>query len=212
MFIIQIVDAHLVEVLDHHLVDNPVVSHKALPVPGHVVALRTLVDEALLVRDAITHPVLEVSVAQMTQQQLTPLKCSLTQRTILPDALDLKLLQNSDVVAVGSAHVLIEHLEDHLVGDAPVSDQRDLVRKVVIAQRTVEWRGLWQLAGEPVRKMFVRHVSHQDLGVGTHGAAALDWTRDVNIIRLAVTRARPGAHVVINPGLVRRPELRCLAG
>ena len=63
MLIIQIVDPHLIEIFDHHLVDNPVMSHEALPVPGHVVALWTLVDEPLLVRDAVTHPVLEVSVA-----------------------------------------------------------------------------------------------------------------------------------------------------
>ena len=168
MLIIQIVDPHLVEILDHHLVDNPVMPHEALPVPGHVVALWTLVDEPLLVRDAVTHPVLEVSVAKMTEQQLPALKCPLTQRTILPHALDFKLLEHSDVITVGPAHVLIEHLEDHLVGDAPVSDHRDLIRKVVRTQRTVEWRGLWQLSGKSISKMFVCHMSHQDLGVGTH--------------------------------------------
>ena len=213
MLIIQIVDSHLVEILDHHLVDDPVVPHEALPVPGHVVALRTLVDEPLLVRDAVTHPVLEVSVAQVAEQQLPALECPFAQGTILPHALDFKLLEHSDVIAVGPAHVLVEHLEDHLVGDAPVSDHRNLVRKVVRTQRTVEWRGLGQLSGKSVRKMLVCHVSHQDLGVGTHGAAALDWTRDVDIIWLpALTRTCPGAHVVIYPGLVGRPKLRCLAG
>ena len=115
MLIIQIVNSHLVEILDHHLVHDPVVPHEALSVPGHVITLWTLVDQPLLVRDAVTHPVLEVSVAEMAEQQLTPLKCSLAQGTILPDALDLELLEHSDVVAVGPAHVLIEHLEDHLV-------------------------------------------------------------------------------------------------
>ena len=67
VLVIQTVDTHLIEILDHHLVNDAVVPDKRLSVSGHVVALRTFVDETFLIRNAITHPVLEMCITKMTK-------------------------------------------------------------------------------------------------------------------------------------------------
>ena len=66
MFIIQTVDTHLIEIFDHHLVDDPIVSDKGLSVSGHMVALWTFVDQTFLIRNTIAHSVLEMCITQMT--------------------------------------------------------------------------------------------------------------------------------------------------
>ena len=78
MLIIQIVDPHLVEVLDNHLVNDTVVSHKRLPVSCHMIALWTFVDQTFLIRNTIAHPVLEMCVTKMTKKKLSSLEGSFT--------------------------------------------------------------------------------------------------------------------------------------
>ena len=149
-----------------------------------MVALRTLIDETLCLWHVVAHPVLEMSVTEMSQQELATLEGSLAQRTILPGASNLKLFEHGEVVAIGPTHGLIEHLDDHLVRDAPVSDHGDLVSKVLTTQRTKEGRVGGQLPGKPFHEVFVCGVSHEDLNIATDGAASLDRTLVVDIIRL----------------------------
>ena len=170
-----------------------------------MVALRTLVDQSLSLWHVVAHPVLEVSVAEVSEQQLSALECSLAQWTVLSDSGHLELFQHGQIIAVRSAHLLIEHLDHHLVGDAPVSDHGDLVTEVLTTQWTLEWWSLRQLPGKPLHEVFVSGVSHQDLNIATHSLTALHWTLVVNIIRLGTTRRLTrAAHVVIYPGLVGR--------
>ena len=76
-----------------------------------MIALWALVDQPLLVRDTITHPVLEMGVTQVSKEQLSSLKSSFTQRTIFSGSLDLKLLQDGHVETVGSTHLLVDNLD-----------------------------------------------------------------------------------------------------
>ena len=181
-------NTNLIEILDDHLVDNAIVPHKRLSVSGHMVALRTLIDESLCLWHVVAHPVLEMSVTEVSQQQLATLEGSLAQRTILPGGCHLKLLEHGQVIAVGAAHLLIEHLDDHLVRDAPVSDHGDLVSKVLTTQRTLVRRVGWELPGKSVHEVFVSGVSHEDLNVATHCLTPLDGTLVVDIIMLGTPR------------------------
>ena len=65
---------------------------KGLPVPCNMIALRTLVDEPLLIWDPIAHPVLEVCVTKVPHQELAPLEGPLAQRAVLSHTPYLKLV------------------------------------------------------------------------------------------------------------------------
>ena len=92
--VVKSVDTHLVQVLDHHLVDDSVMANKRLSVPCHMVALRTLVDETFLIGNPVAHPVLEVRVTEMPHKQLPALESSLAQGTSLPHPSHLELVQD----------------------------------------------------------------------------------------------------------------------
>ena len=115
-------------------------SHKGLPVTGHMRALRTLVDQALSVGHVVAHPVLEVGVGEMAQQQLATLKAAFAEWTGLPIAPGhtphLIFFQHRCVERVGPPHLLVEDLDGHLMGDAPVANQRHLIRIVFATERT----------------------------------------------------------------------------
>ena len=94
LVIVKTVDAHLIEILDDHFVYNAVVPHKRLSVPGHLGTLGTMVDQALSVGHVITHPILEVGVRQVAQQQLSPLEGALAQWTQLSVTSHLVFLED----------------------------------------------------------------------------------------------------------------------
>ena len=83
-----------------------------------MIALWALVDQPLLVRDTITHPVLEMGVTQVSKEQLSALKSSFAQRTIFSGSLDLKLLQDGHVETVWSTHLLVDNLDAEMEKDS----------------------------------------------------------------------------------------------
>ena len=121
---------------------------------------------------------------------MSALEGSFTKRTVFSGALDLKLFEDGHVITVWPPHLLVEHLDDHLVGDAPVPDHGHLVTKVLTTQRTQEGRILRQIASKSLHKMFVRGVSHQNLRIGAGDVTPLDGTGDMNIFTLFARMSR----------------------
>jgi hypothetical protein len=149
-----------------------------------MVALGTLVDEPLLIRDPIAHPVLEVCVAEVPHQELAPLEGPLAQRAVLSHTPHLKLVQYGRVEAVWPANLLIEHLDGHLMRNAPVADEGHLIRRLVATHGTGKRRCLGQFTSKSLNKVFVRGMSAQDLGIVERGCAALNWTGELNLFLL----------------------------
>ena len=151
-------------------------TNKRLSIPCNMVALWTLVDEPFLIRNSVAHPVLEVCVAEVPHQELPPLEGPLAQRAVLSDTSHLKLVQYGGVKAVWPANLFIEHLDGHLVRNAPVTDEGHLVRRLVATHRAGKRRSLRQLTSKSLNKVFVRGMPAQDLGVVERCCAALNWT------------------------------------
>lgn len=149
-----------------------------------MVTLWTLVDEPFLIRDSVAHPVLEVCVAEVPHQELTPLEGPLAQRAVLSHTPHLKLVQYGGVKAVWPANLLIEHLDGHLVRNAPVAYEGHLVRCLVATHWAGKRRSLGQLTCKPLNKVFVCGMPAQDLGIVERGCAALNWTGELNLLLL----------------------------
>lgn len=176
---------------------------KRLPIPCNMVALRTLVDEPLLIRDPIAHPVLEVCVAEVPHQELAPLEGPLAQRAVLSHTPHLKLVQYGGVKAVWPANLLIEHLDGHLMRNAPVADEGHLVRRLVATHGAGKRRSLGQLTCKSLNKVFVRGVPTQDLSIVERGCAALDWAGELNFLLLDLLLMdwrSAWTHIVLYPG------------
>ena len=121
---------------------------------------------------------------------MSALEGSFTKRTVFSGTLDLKLFEDGHVITVWPPHLLVEHLDDHLVGDAPVPDHGHLVTKVLTTQRTEEGRILRQIPSKSLHKMFVCGVSHQNLRIGAGDVTPLDGTGDMNIFTLFARMSR----------------------
>lgn len=152
-------DSDLLQQLLHHPVHEAVVPREALPVLGHVVAQRTLVHAVLL--HAIANSFAEMTVGQVSKQQVVIAKVVLADGAHLALVLGLEQTQHTFVEAVLLSLLFVEDSNNNLVINAVVPCQSFGV--LALESAAGHWTSKWlvrrQVGQETVLKVFVARVT-----------------------------------------------------
>jgi len=161
------VNVHLLEPLLHHFVDQSVVADEAPFVLGFVLALGTFVGGSLGAEHALTQPLPEMAVRQMSQQHVSAGKVAGAQRTAFPIGIvGLEALQNVLVETVEFSRPFVQVFQHHFVVESVVSGQQLVVLSLEGgAVGTLEGRMEGQVGAQPVQKMLVRAMPQKVSGV-----------------------------------------------
>lgn len=144
-----------------HLMDQAIMPDKATLVFGLMSTRRALVRVTLL--EALAKLLSVMTVCQVAQEHVAAGEVILAQRTRLAIAFQsFKSLENSFVVAIGLARVLVENSQHHLVVDPVMPDQElDVFALKSGANGTFEGRKGRQVAPQLLVKVFVCHMPQE---------------------------------------------------